>query len=349
MDHRERFLATIERRRVDRPASWLGLPTHEAEKALFRYFKVRDIDGLKARIKDDIYPVDVPYSNPPSNHIACAFDFALKDGSADYEKRTLTAPGFFMDMSDPPAIDNFKWPDPAEHMSSEECRRAIDRAPSGMAVLGVMWSCHFQDACSAFGMETALVKMMTEPDMFRAVIGRITDFYLKANEIFYEAGKGKLDAVLMGNDFGSQAGLMLSPELLRKHVFPGTRMLIDQAKSHGLKVIHHSCGSVDAVIDDLIEAGADAIHPIQSLAAGMEPMRLKALFGDRVSFCGGVDVQSLLVKGTPEEVRAGIRELMEIFPTGCIISPSHEAILPDVPPENIEAMFDEVARCIPRQ
>ncbi len=341
MDHRERFYATIERRRVDRPASWLGLPTHEAEKILFRYFNAKNTDELKRKIDDDIYPVDVPYNNAPSNHIACAFNFARQEDADDYEKRTLTAPGFFLDISDPYAVADFEWPDPAEHMSTEECRRAIKKAPSDMAVLGVMWSCHFQDACSAFGMETALVKMIAEPEMFRAVIDRITDFYIKANEIFYEAGRGKLDAVLMGNDFGSQTGLMLSPELLRKYVFPGTKKLIGQAKSYGLKVIHHSCGSVAAVIDDLIEAGADAIHPMQSLAAGMEPSRLKTLFGDRVSFCGGVDVQELLVKGTPEEVRARISELKEIFPTGCIISPSHEAILPDVPPENIEAMFSK--------
>jgi len=96
------------------------------------------------------------------------------------------------------------------------------------------------------------------------------------------------------------------------------------------------------VIPDLIEAGADVIHPIQALAKDMEPRKLKESFGDRVAFCGGVDAQNLLVNGTPQEVREKVLELKEIFPTGLIISPSHEAILPDIPPENIEALFKAV-------
>jgi uroporphyrinogen decarboxylase len=339
MTHKERFFATIAREAVDRPACWLGLPTSDAIPALLRHFKVNSIDDLKKKIGDDIYPVEVPYHHQPTNHIACAFDFAKKLHGDAYEERTLTAPGFFEDYSDPTAIDDFNWPDPCEHMSLNDCRNAIDKAPPGMAVMGIMWSAHFQDACAAFGMETALMNMMTEPEMFRGVIDRITEFYLKANEIFYEAGKSRLDAVLIGNDFGSQNGLMLSPDLLRELVFPGTKKLIDQAHSHGLKVIHHSCGAVADIIPDLIAMGVDVIHPIQALATGMEPQNLKSRFGGKVSFCGGVDAQNLLVNGSPEEIRSKVIELRSIFPTGLIISPSHEAILPDIPPDNIEALF----------
>ena len=341
MTHKERFFATVARADVDRPACWLGLPAPDSVPALLRYFNVNSIDELKIKIDDDIYPVDVPYHHPPSNHIACAFDFAKKLQGCDYEERTLTTPGFFEDYSDPASIDDFNWPDPAVHMSLGECRDAINKAPSDMAVMGVMWSAHFQDACAAFGMETALVKMMTEPEMFKSVIDRIAEFYLKANGIFYEAGKGRLDAVLIGNDFGSQNGLMVSPDCLREFVFPGTRKLIAQAKSCGLKVIHHSCGAITDIIPDLIEMGVDVIHPIQALAAGMAPQNLKSRFGGKVSFCGGVDAQNLLVNGTPQEISEKVNELKTIFPTGLIISPSHEAILPDISPSNIEALFKE--------
>ena len=189
-------------------------------------------------------------------------------------------------------------------------------------------------------METALVKMMTEPEMYKAVDDKVMEFYLKANEIFYKATKGKLHAVLIGNDMGSQSGLMLSPKLIREFVIPGTKKLIAQAKSFGLKVIYHSCGSIYDVIPDLIEAGVDVIHPIQALAKGMEPKGLKEAFGDKVSFCGGVDAQHLLVNGTPEQISSKVIELRNIFPTGLIVSPSHEAILPDVNPANIEALFN---------
>jgi uroporphyrinogen decarboxylase len=211
-----------------------------------------------------------------------------------------------------------------------------------MAVMGIVWSAHFQDTCAAFGMETALVKMITEPEMYNAVCNKVIEFYLKANEIYYEATKGKLDAVLIGNDLGSQTALMLSPDMIRKFVLPGTEKFVEQAKSYGLKVIHHSCGAIYDIIPDLIIAGVDVIHPIQALAKGMEPQRLKDNFGDKVSFCGGVDAQELLVNGTPKEVTNKILELKQIFNTGLIISPSHEAILPDIRPENIKALYDAV-------
>jgi uroporphyrinogen decarboxylase len=335
----ERFLATVERQPVDRPAGWLGMPTTEAVPGLLAHFGVSDMTALKRRLDDDVWPVEVPFHRPPANHIACAFDFAKASGD-DYEERTLTAPGFFEDRTDLASLAEFDWPDPAEHMDRDECRRAVLAVPDDFAKLGIMWSAHFQDACSAFGMENALMTMLAAPDMFRAVIDRITEFYLHANRIFYEAAGDLLHAVLIGNDFGSQTGLMVSPDALREFVFPGTRALIEQAHAYGLKVIHHSCGAVADIIPDLIELGADAIHPIQALAAGMAPDRLARDFGDRVSFCGGIDAQDLLVHGTPDDLRAKVRELRELFPTGLVLSPSHEAVLPDVPPANIAAIFE---------
>ncbi len=342
MTHRERFFATIANQLVDRPASWLGLPVPAAEPALLRHFKTDSIDGLKKIIDDDIYPIEVPYNFPPSNHIACAFKFAKMAHDDKPDERTLTAPGFFEDYDDPAEVEKFPWPDPALYLDVEESRRRAVAIDPDYIRMGIMWSAHFQDACSAFGMEKALMVMLVNPEMFRAVIDKITDFYLKANEIFYEATRGSLDAVLIGNDFGSQNGLMVDPDSIRDLVFPGTKKLIDQAKSYGLKVIHHSCGSIFPIIGDLMELGVDAIHPIQALAQDMDAQTLKNNFEGKAVFCGGVDAQHLLVNGTPEQVTAKVHELKQLFPTGLIISPSHEAILPDIPPANVEAMFNEI-------
>ena len=341
MNSKERFIATIERRPVDRPASWLGIPATGAMPALLGHFQVSDLRGLKQAIGDDVWPVELPYHSPFSDAIYMAFDFAKK-GHTVNEERTLNSPGYFEDVTDPAQVEAFNWPDPLQHISGAECRAAVAQAPQDCAVLGVVWSAHFQDACAAFGMETALMNMIAEPEMFRAVIDRITAFYLKANERFYQAANGRLDAVLIGNDFGSQQCLMLSRDLIREFVFPGTRALVRQAKDHGLKVIHHSCGAIRELIPDLTEMGVDAIHPIQALAAGMDAEGLAREFRCRTSFCGGVDAQNLLVNGTPDAVRRRVRELKALFPTGLIISPSHEAILPDIPPRNIQALFETV-------
>lgn len=236
------------------------------------------------------------------------------------------------------------WPNPELYIQKSACEQLIKQVPKGMPVMAVLWSAHFQDACSAFGMQDALVKMKIAPELFRKVIDRITEFYLRANEIFFEYTKGKIDAVLIGNDFGTQTGLIVSPNDLREFVFSGTKKLIEQAHAYGVKVIHHSCGAVSEIIPDLIDCGADAIHPIQALATGMEPNKLKAQFGDKVSFAGGIDAQQLLVRGTPNDVRKKIEELRTIFPTGLIVSPSHEAILPDISPENVQAVADAMRK-----
>lgn len=345
MNSIERFLATVERKPVDRPAAWLGMPDIKAQPALFEHYGVKDLHALKLAIGDDFYAVEVPYQSPTANAIYAAFDWYM-DGNVDAEERTLTAPGCFIDAEELEDLDFFAWPDPAKYIDPEECRRRVEEVPKDKVALGMLWSAHFQDACASFGMETALMNMVANPEIYEAVDEKIIAFYLKANEIFFEATKGKLQAVLIGNDMGSQRGLMISPEMVRRFVIPGAKRLIAQAHSYGVKVIYHSCGSIADVIPDLIEAGVDIIHPIQALAAGMEPKGLKEKYGEVVSFCGGVDTQDLLVNGTQEEVRAKVRELREIFPTGLIISPSHEAIMPDVPPENIRALFEAAGEVV---
>ena len=342
MNHKERFFATIHHQPVDRPASWLGLPVPLAEPALMNHFGVKSIDEIRMVIDDDIYPIEVPYNYPPSNHIACAFNFAKRSHLDTPDERTLTSPGFFEDYSEVQDVEKFAWPDPAKYLDRDESQRRVSNAPTDRIKMGILWSAHFQDACAAFGMEHALMVMLSNPAMFHAVIDRITGFYLKANEIFYESTKGKLDAVLIGNDFGSQTCLMVDPDSLREFVFPGTKKLIDQAKSYGLTVMHHSCGSIFPIIQDLAGLGADIIHPVQALASRMDAPNLKKHFEGKVSFCGGVDAQNLLVNGKPGEVAKKVLELKELFPTGLIISPSHEAILPDIAPANIRALFDAV-------
>jgi uroporphyrinogen decarboxylase len=353
MNSIERFYATIERRPVDRPAAWLGIPSPQAQPGLFAEYGVTGLHELKLAVGDDFYSVAIPYRSEYSSSISSAFDWYL-DGKVRIANRTLTADGCFKNCETVEDLAFFKWPEPEKYIDPDECRHLVDQAPEDKAVLGVLWSTHFQNTCASFGMETALMNMVSNPELVEAVDKKIVDFFLRANEAFYKAvcgpggsarkGGRRLHAVLIGDDVGTQRGLLVSPALIRRFVIPGCRALVEQAHSYGLKVIYHSCGSVADAIPDMIEAGVDAIHPIQALAAGMDAAGLRARYGDRVSFCGGVDTQQLLVHGTPEDVKGKVRELRALFPTGLIISPSHEAILDDVPPGNIRALFEEAVK-----
>lgn len=342
----ERFYATIENKPVDRPACWLGDPTPGAAERLCTYYNVPTVSELKKVCGDDFYAVEIPYSSPTCNAIFAAFDWYGKDCDVDVEERTLTTPGCFadcLDVDDAEAL-NFQWPDPEQYIDPDACRRLVEEAPEGKIVMGMLWAAHFQDTCAAFGMENALMNMVSEPELVHYVDDKVVDFYLKAMRVFLEATKGKVHAVLIGNDIGSQLSLMISPKLVAEFVIPGAKKLVELAHSYGVKVVYHSCGAIVDAIPLLIEAGVDVIHPIQALAAGMEPENLKEKFGGQVAFCGGVDTQELLPNGTPEQVMAKVKQLREIFPTGLIISPSHEALQVDVPPENIKALFDEAGK-----
>lgn len=346
MNSIERFYATVERKPVDRPACWLGMPTPSEIPHLCEYFGVKNLEELKASCGDDFYAIEVPYNAPTCSALYAAFDWYLNGTNVDTEHRTLTADGFFADCEDVEDAQkaNFPWPDPEKYIDPVECRRLVDEAPAGKTILGMVWACHFQDFCAAFGMENALMNMISEPELVHYVDEKVVSFYEKALKIFLEATKGKVHAILIGDDMGSQLDLMISPELVKEFVIPGAKRLIDLAHSYGVKVIYHSCGSIVRAIPLLIEAGVDVVHPIQALAKGMNPEHLKELFDGQVSFCGGVDTQELLPNGTPEEVMEKVKYLRTLFPTGLIISPSHEAIQSDVPPANIKAMFTEAQK-----
>ena len=156
MNSIERFFATVERKYVDRPACWLGMPEVHSLKALYEHFGVSDMSGLKSAIDDDIYPIEIPYHSPTSNAIYNAFNFS-KTGLRNNEQRTLTVPGFFEDYDDPGKVDDFNWIDPAKYVSVEECKMIAENTLKDKAILGILWSAHFQDTCAAFGMETALM------------------------------------------------------------------------------------------------------------------------------------------------------------------------------------------------
>jgi uroporphyrinogen decarboxylase len=154
-----------------------------------------------------------------------------------------------------------------------------------------------------------------------------------------------VDIVRFGDDLGMDSGPLMSPDTYRRIFKPRHAALNAYVHERStLKTFLHSCGSIHALLPDLIEAGVDVINPVQISAANMEPERLIRDFGADITFWGGgADTRRVLPKGTPEQVRDHVRRNIETFAPGggFVFVPAHN-MLPDVPPENIVAMYEAV-------
>lgn len=156
----------------------------------------------------------------------------------------------------------------------------------------------------------------------------------------------KVTAVFItGTDFGTQSGPLISPASYRKLYRPFHRRVNDWVHRHTRwKTFCHSCGSIVALLGDLVDAGFDVLNPVQCSAAGMTPQTLKDRFGDRMTFWGGgVDTQKTLPFGTPEEVRREVRQRIEVFGRGggFVFNTVHN-VQANTPAENLVALYEAV-------
>ncbi|MBN1418993.1 MAG: hypothetical protein JXP34_09470 [Planctomycetes bacterium] len=189
------------------------------------------------------------------------------------------------------------------------------------------------------GWEEWFIDLIERPDWVRFLCRTFTDFYLEDYARAAEASGGRIDIYLLISDLGTQRGPLISLEMFRSFVAPYLREMTERIHALGGLVLFHSCGAIGTFIPDLIALGVDILDPIQPTGSDMAPERLKADFGDRLCFHGGIDMQRLLPVGTPDEVRAEAHRYCDAFGgTGYILSPAH-LFQPDVPPENILAMY----------
>jgi uroporphyrinogen decarboxylase len=154
-----------------------------------------------------------------------------------------------------------------------------------------------------------------------------------------------VDVIRFGDDLGMTTGPFMDIDTYRLLFKPNHKRLCDYVKENSnMKIMLHSCGSIYQYIPDLIECGYDILNPVQTNCLDMEPEKLKNEFGKDITFWGGgVDTAKVLPEGTPEEVRKQVLERCEVFSKdgGFVFNTVHN-IMPDVPPENIVAMYDAV-------
>lgn len=194
-------------------------------------------------------------------------------------------------------------------------------------------------------MDNFLMDLVAEPEHVAALLDSLMEVHLRTLEKVCQSVGDIADVCRFGDDLGTDTGPFMAPATYRSLFKNHHTRLCDYVHRHSsMRTFLHSCGSIHALLPDLIEAGFDVINPVQTACRNMEPERLKREFGKDVCFWGGgCDTRSILNHGTPQEVRDDVRRRIDILaPGGGFVFNTIHNILPDVPPQNIEAMFEAV-------
>jgi uroporphyrinogen decarboxylase len=194
-------------------------------------------------------------------------------------------------------------------------------------------------------MDNFLMDLYLEPNRAEELMDSLLDWRMESLRKIIETVGEFVDVFRFADDLGMDNGPFMSPDIYRRFFKPRHKKLCDYVKKHtNAFTCLHSCGSIYELIPDLVDAGFDCLNPVQTSSANMEPKRLKREFGSEVVFWGGgCDTRNVLNTGSPEDVRRDVIERLEIFSPGggFVFCPIHN-ILPDVPPQNITAMFKAV-------
>lgn len=355
MTSRERILAAIDHRQPDRvPVNYLGTP--ETDQKLRAHFGLtppgdvrpgdmvdNDWDLLDC-LGGDLRTLRLHYTGPA----LARFD----DGRAQNYWGVIKRPvrnetGLFMESCYLPFagfeslddVEKYAWPSPDwfDYAGlAGQCEAAGDRAViygwpgNGDLINGTAF---------ARGFETTIMGIATNDPVTLACMEKRFEFHLEQSRRALAACAGRVDILWIGDDFGTQRGLLLSPAKWRTLFKARLRAFADLAHGNGARLMLHCCGSTYKIWPELIDAGVDVYDTVQPEAAGMNPRALFAQFGGYLAMHGTVSTQKTLPFGTPEDVAQEVRDRLEFGAGGgLILAPSHN-IQTDTPVENVLALY----------
>lgn len=357
MTSRERLLATLNRQPTDRLAVDLW-HTPEVGEMLRRHCGAEnDLAMYRALGIDKIVWVFMSYNAGAGQHtgtqvggettgLRTTWGVPLKEiqaGAARYhEFGTAPLAGY----DSPSQLDDFPYWPQVERFDYDLAEQRAREAGEHFGVIGP-WVSLFEIYCQLRGLEQSMIDLATEPELVDAILDRIEDIQSRMLQRLFSRSAKFYDLCFFSDDIAGQNGLLMSPTMWRRHLQPRAKRWCDLIHSFGLKVFYHTDGAAESLIEPLIECGIDALNPIQHACPGMETAALKRKYGDRLIFHGGVDNQSILPRGTPEDVR---REVLELNRTlgadqrGFICASCHN-VQPGTPLENILAMIETAKSC----
>ncbi len=226
------------------------------------------------------------------------------------------------------------FPDPRSPVALPE-----NPVPDGRYRLAGWWYCLFERHWSLRGMTNALMDYYTDPAQVHRLYRALTDFYLGLiDRIGTEL---RADGVLTSDDIGMQTGPFFRETIFDEFFAPYYRELAQRAHARGMHFWLHACGNIEPFLPRLIDLGVDVIHPIQKYA--MDERRIAEIYGGRVCVWAGFDVQRIIPFGTPAEVRAEVRHLMDTWhrPEGRMMFTAGNGINGDCPVESLRALYEE--------
>lgn len=344
---KERARMTFAHQEPDRvPINYFSNPGIDSRLKAHFSLKPDDDESLRQALHVDFRSVNPPYIGKPL--------FAQKpDRMIDLWGVVMRyvehESGGYWDYCDFPLKDadldmimNYPMPDPDDYDYAAAAREAKQYAPYWVSTGGAGTGDIINRTSMFRNMEQVLIDLMTDNEACLAFMDRRMKIELEILERTLEAAKGLIDMVWLGEDLGTQKGPMISKKLYRKHLRPRHQRYVDVAKAYGLPVIVHTCGSSSWAYEDFIEMGVDAVDTLQPEAVNMSPRYLKDTFGGRLAFHGCISTAGPLAYGTPEEVRANVRETLAIMMPGggYALSPTHQ-IQDNSPTENVLAMYEE--------
>jgi uroporphyrinogen decarboxylase len=235
-----------------------------------------------------------------------------------------------------PDLSGYIFPDPSAEYRFEDLAQWCSENQDNFTIIwiGDLW----ERATFMRGMEHILLDIAMHPQFVKDLLRGIADYILASLDIL--VSRFEFDGIALSDDYGTQHGLMMSPDMWREFIQPYLSEIYAKAKTNGRTIFHHTCGDVSMIIPDMIELGLDILHPVQPEA--MDPFALKKEFGKDLTLCGGVPTQTLLPYGTPDEVRAEVMKLKTHMGAngGYILEPGI-TLQADIPIENMAAMIDE--------
>ncbi|OHB75910.1 MAG: hypothetical protein A2Z25_20140 [Planctomycetes bacterium RBG_16_55_9] len=235
-------------------------------------------------------------------------------------------------------------PGPVDNQTLSEGAKRL-RSRTNRAIIGLFGGNLFEIGQFFYRNDVFMMMLAAEPRRAHRFLDKLVEIHLSYLERFLGAVGEYIDIILFGDDLGMQTGPMMSPQMYCEFFKPRHKLLWNRAKELAdVKVMLHCCGGVRELLPHLIEAGVDAINPVQISCSGMDAAELKAEFGRDVTFWGGgCDTRDILPNGTPEQIREHVKRQVETLrPGGGFVFQQVHNVLANVPPENVVAMFEAV-------